>query len=84
MKLANELNFVIERFKSITNLDNYAIILEERGGFNNFETRLAWDCLHATVPSSTICEWYDKYNCTDDHITTLIKKALQIVRGGSK
>jgi hypothetical protein len=83
MKLAPELDRLVERFKQIKNLENYAAILEEVGGFNNFETRLAWDCLRATTPSSTICEWYEKYDCTDDHITTLAKKALKIARGGT-
>jgi len=83
MKLAPELDFVVEKFKQIKNLDNYAAILEEVGGFNNFETRLAWDCLHATIPSSTVCEWYEKYDCNDNHITTLVKTALKIVRGGT-
>ena len=84
MKLANELGFVVAKFKQITNLDGYANALKAEGNYNDFETRLGWDCLRATVPSSTICEWYDKYDCTDDHITTLVKKALHIVRGGNK
>ena len=83
MKLANELDFVVEKFKQIKNLEDYAAKLKESGEYNDFETRLAWDCLRATIPSSTICEWYEKYGCTDDHITTLAKKALKIVRGGT-
>ena len=81
LKLADELDFVVERFKQIRNLEYYAAQLKKRGGYNDFETRLAWNCLRMTIPSSTIYEWYEKYNCTDDHITTLVKKALKIVRG---
>lgn len=80
MKLANELNYVVEQFNKITDLEAYATHLKEHGKYKDFEKRLAWDCLHKTVPSSVICEWYDKYNCTDDHITTLAKNALKIVR----
>lgn len=83
MKLANELDFVVEKFKQIRNLENYAATLKKSGDYNDFETRLAWDCLRMTIPSSTICEWYEKYGCTDDHITTLAKKALKIARGGT-
>jgi 3-methyladenine DNA glycosylase AlkC len=81
MKLANELGFIVEKFKQLKGIEEYAQTLKESGKYNDFETRLAWDCLRMTVPSSTICEWYEKYDCTDDHITTLAKKALKIVRG---
>ena len=80
MKLDAELDFVVERFKQIRNLEYYAAQLKKCGGYNDFETRLAWNCLRMTIPSSTICEWYEKYGCTDDHITTLVKKALKIAR----
>lgn len=83
MKLANELDFVVEKFKQIKNLESYAAALKKSGKYKDFETRLAWDCLHRTIPASTICEWYEKYDCTDDHITTLVKKALKIARGGT-
>ena len=81
MKLAPELSLVVEKFKKIRNLESYAEELKKSGNYNDFETRLAWDCLRLTVPSSTICEWYEKYNCNDTHITTLAKTALKIARG---
>lgn len=83
MKLAAELDYVVEKFKQIRNLEEYAEALKKSGKYDDFETRLAWDCLRMTVPSSTICEWYEKYGCNDDHITTLVKKALKIARGGT-
>lgn len=83
MKLANELDFVVERFKKIHGLEAYAEKLKKSGDYHDFETRLAWDCLRVAVGTTTICEWYTKYDCTDAHITTLAKKALQIVRGGN-
>ena len=83
MKLANELDFVVEKFKQIKNLEEYAETLKKSGEYNDFETRLGWDCLRATVPTETICEWYEKYGCNDEHITTLVKKALKIARGGT-
>lgn len=83
MKLAQELDFVVEKFKQIRNLESYAESLKKSGAYNDFETRLGWDCLRLTVPSSTICNWYEKYNCNDTHITTLVKTALKIARGGT-
>lgn len=81
MKLAQELESVVEKFKRIDNLEEYADALKKSGEYNDFETRLAWDCLRATVPAETICDWYEKYNCNDTHITTLAKAALKIARG---
>ena len=83
MKLANELDFVVEKFKQIRNLETYAANLKKSGAYNDFETRLGWDCLRATIPTETICEWYEKYGCTDDHITTLVKAALKICQRGT-
>lgn len=80
MKLAPELDFVVEKFRQIRNLKTYAANLKKSGAYDDFETRLAWDCLRATVPTETICDWYRKYECTDNHITTLAKTALKIVR----
>lgn len=79
MKLKNELNFVVEKLKRITDLEKYAEKLKAEGNYNDFETRLAWDALRASVGTNTICKWYDKYNCNDKHIDTLAKKALKEV-----
>ena len=83
MKLQPELDFVVEKFKQIKNLEEYAELLKATGKYNDFETRLAWDCLRKTIPAITICEWYEKYGCNDNHITTLAKTALKIARGGT-
>lgn len=83
MKLAAELDFVVEKFKQIRDLESYAKELKKSGNYNDFETRLAWDCLRATIPVEIRCSWYEKHNCHDVHITTLAKTALKIARGGT-
>ena len=40
-------------------------------GYNDYATRLAWDVLRAFVSYWKICEWYERYNCHDKHITAL-------------
>lgn len=75
MKLQPELDRVVEKFKQIRNLEDYAENLKKSGDYNDFETRF--------TPSKTICAWYKKYNCNDNHITTLAKTALKIARGGT-
>ena len=83
MKLAQEFDGLVQKFKQIKNLEEYAEQLKATGNFKDFETRLAWDCLRATVPVEVRCSWYEKYDCNDDHITSLVKKALKIARGGT-
>ena len=77
MKLKSEIPFIRERFKAITNLSEYAATLKASGNYNDFGTRLAWDCIRATISSEIVCGWYDKYNCNDDHITTAAKAVLR-------
>ena len=57
MKLQNELQYVVEKLKSLTNLKEYAEELKAEGNYNDFETRLAWDALRASVGTNTICKW---------------------------
>ena len=63
MKLKNEIPFIRESFSKITNLPEYAEKLKATGNYKDFGTRLAWDCIRATIPSETVCDWFDKYNC---------------------
>lgn len=80
MKLQNELSGAVIRFSRIADqIPGYADRLKAQGGYNQFETRLAWDCLRTVYTSAEICAFYDKYACTDEHITTLAKAALREV-----
>ena len=38
---------------------------------------IAHDLKYAVMTPSEVCEWYDKYNCNDDHITTLFKNVIK-------
>lgn len=79
--LKEELTFVIEKFSKIPidNIIRHSNRLKAHGEYKDLKTRLVWDCLRAVVPSETICGWYNKYNCNDKHIDSLIKKAFDIV-----
>lgn len=80
MKLQNELPLLVDKLHCIADkIKVHAKTLREQGNYKDLETRLAWDCLRAVVPSETICKWYDEYKCNDDHIDTLAKKALKEV-----
>jgi hypothetical protein len=80
MKLQDELNNVIERFRAMADrIPPYAAELKASGDYKDFETRLAWDCLRSAMGTKWICSMYDKYQCNDTHLTTLAKKALAAV-----
>lgn len=78
MKLKNELDFVKKQFAdNLEKIKEYAPVLKASGQYQDFEKRLTFDCLRAFVGTSTMCEWYEKYNCNDSHIYTLGKNALK-------
>lgn len=80
MKLQNELQRTIERMAKIkTAIIAHGQNLKAQGGYNDFDTRLAWDALRGCTTTEIICEWYGKYECTDAHITTMAKAALKKV-----
>ena len=58
-------------------LYNHVLRVVKDGHYNHLDVRIAHDVKFATMPSSTICEWYDKYGCNDDHVTTLYKQVLK-------
>lgn len=77
MKLKSEIPYIRERFSLIHNLPEYAKKLKASKNYKDFGTRLAWDCIHYSIPSEIVCGWYDKYNCNDTHITTAAKAVLK-------
>ena len=78
MKLQKEFDTVKKAFtENLERIKKYAPALKESGEYNDLEKRLTFDCLRAFIGSETMCEWYDKYNCNDNHIYTLGKSVLK-------
>ena len=78
MKLQNEYATVKKAFtNNMEKIKEYAPRLKTSGQYQNFETRLTFDCLRAFVGTATMCEWYGKYECNDKHIETLGKAVLK-------
>ena len=76
LKLEKELPEVVarlEKLKKHSNVIDYREKLKASGNYNKFEVRFAWEVCHAVFSIKEICKWYDKYNCNDDHITSLFK-----------
>lgn len=80
MKLRTELDGVVKKMEEVKEkIELHAEWLKKDGKYKDFETRLAWDVLRAVVGTDTICKWYEQYNCNNDHIDTLAKRALKQV-----
>ena len=60
-----------------TDLYNHVLRVLKEGKYNHLDVRIAHDLKFATMSSATIVMWYDKYGCTDDHITTLYKRIIK-------
>lgn len=80
LKLGKELPKVVERIeilKSKTNVLAYREELRVRGTYKDFNTRFVNDVKYAILSPAEVCEWYDKYQCTDKHITSLMIAACK-------
>ena len=67
----------IELLKQKCNVIEYREKLRKSGKYNQFDVRFSWDVGHAIFTTKEICSWYEKYQCNDDHITSLFKAACR-------
>ena len=58
-------------------LIDYINTIIKDGRYKNLSTRVASGVQMATFSPAEICEWYDKYDCNDNHIMTLFKKVIR-------
>ena len=80
MRLDNLYNDVANRVVrniSEQNLIEYIHNVKASGNYKDLTTRIANDVKCATFKPNIICEWYETYNCNDNHITTLFKKVIK-------
>lgn len=80
MKLQKELKPLINDFNKIKDqIPAHVKKVKQDNNYKDLEVRIAYDCLRTVRSPQDICQWYDKYNCNDEHITTLAKRALKEV-----
>lgn len=79
MKLQSELNNTIKKINKlgVQEVLDYKEKLIKSNNFKVLNTRLSFDVLNAIYSSNEILELYNKYNCNDIHIETLMLKALK-------
>lgn len=84
MKLQEAYNETFNVFNEINtnevlrrSFKNHVAMVKEKKEYKNLEKRIAWDIMHYRVGTRKICEWYNKYQCNDSHITTLALKCFR-------
>ena len=81
MKLQSELKGLISNLKSKVTEESINKHIEAvRSECKSLRVRVIYDvCRYACGGSVVMCEWYDKYNCHDEHIKTLFFAAFREV-----
>ena len=83
MKLQEVYTETLDEFKKISldsdlreKLKNHIQAVKESGEYKILNVRIAWDIMRWRIGTSRMCDWYRKYECNDDHITTLALRCI--------
>lgn len=80
MKLQNEYEYAKQMaVNKITDeeLYNYTLQLKHHRYVHHLDVKVIHELRYVTMPLATVCEWYDKYDCNDEHITELYKRIIK-------
>ena len=84
MKLQEVHKEILDEFKKISldsdlgeKLKNHIQAVKESGEYKILNVRIAWDIMRWRIGISRMCDWYRKYDCNDDHITTLALRCMR-------
>ena len=84
MKLQEVYTETLDEFKKISldsdlleKLKNHIQAVKESGEYKRLNVRIACDIMRWRIGTSKMWDWYRKYGCNDDHITTLALRCLR-------
>lgn len=84
MKLQEVYKQTLDEFKAISidcdlleKLKNHIQAVKEDHEYKRLNVRIALDIMYWRIGTSKMCDWYRKYDCNDDHITTLALRCLR-------
>lgn len=84
MKLQEVYKETLDEFKAISidcefmeKLKNHIHAVKESHNYKRLNVRIARDILYCVIGPSKMCDLYRKYDCNDDHITTLALRCLR-------
>ena len=73
----NEFKAISLDFELLEKLKNHVQAVKESHEYKRLNVRIAWDIMRWRIGTSRMCDWYSKYDCNDDHITTLALRCLK-------
>ena len=74
-------NTVLKAFEANKEkIQKYIPELKSAGGYNDFNTRLAFDCARAFLDLSWICSLYEAEELNDTHLKTAYVSALKEIK----
>lgn len=83
MKLQEVYKGTLDEFNKINlnsdlleKLKNHIQAVKESGEYKILNVKIAWDIMRWRIGTSRMCDWYRKYECNDDHITTLALRCM--------
>lgn len=82
LKLQDELNLAIERVRAMMDRFGESAVRQTAAEWKRqgkSDVFIACSIVKAAVGTNTICEWYDKYDCTDDHVTSLAIRTAKVL-----
>ena len=84
MNLQEAYKETLDEFKAISHdsdlldkLKCHIKAVKESGEYKMLNARIAWDIMRWRIGTSRMCDWYRKYGCNDEHITTLSLRCLR-------
>lgn len=54
----------------------YLAQVKAKHEYHDLLTRVSWDVLRCCFTPAQLCDWYDRYDCNDTHMTTAARKAI--------
>lgn len=83
MKLQEVHKETLDEFNTISldsdlleKLKTHIQAVKESGEYKILNVRIAWDIMRWRIGTSRMCDWYRKYDCNDDHITSLALRCM--------
>ena len=83
MKLQEVHKETLDEFKKIIlncelleKLKYHIKAVKESDEYKKLNVRIAWDIMRWRIGTQRMCDWYRKYDCNDDHITTLALRCM--------
>ena len=84
MKLHEVYKETLDEFRAISldcelleKLKCHIQAVKESGECKGLNVRIACDIMRGRIGTCKMCDWYRKYGCNDDHITTLALRCLR-------